>query len=258
MPATCVAWNDASRSIGNRPGATRVRPGKRSRDDHLRRRPLPAALGEARRVGVTGGIQERVRAVDAVVDDADLDPVALRACERLQLGCTDHRRAGVGGEVVADAGIDLLDEAEARQRRELRYRQRDREAVEHDLVAPADSRRRDRAQEPCRRDTLGGGKLGEIAARGSGRHVQPSFAAVRRQPSALRGRKGRERQADDHADAAGGLVPRNAERARPNAGKVQFAEVAVDRDKSRTGGNDPRERRRDRKETHRTAQGSAI
>jgi hypothetical protein len=218
---------------------TRVRPGKRSRDDHLRRRPLKGALGEACRIGVTGGIQERVRAVDAIVDDADLDPVAFCACQRLQLGCTDHRRAGVGCEVVANAGIDLLDEAEPRQRREVRDRQRDREAVEHDLVAPADSRRRDRAHDPCRRDTLSRGELGEVAARGSGRHVQLRFAAVRRQPSALRGRKGGKRQADDHADAAGGLVPWNAERARPDAGKVQLAEAAVDRDKSRTGGNDP-------------------
>ena len=141
MPATCVPWNDASRSIGNRPGRPRVRPGKRARDDHLRRRPLPAALREARRIGETGGIEERVRVVDAVVDDCDLDPVAVRACERLQLVGADHRRARVGRR----GGSGRWDRPSARSAsrasaRQLRRRQRHRQAVEHDLEAPADSR----------------------------------------------------------------------------------------------------------------------
>ena len=238
--------------------ASRVRPGKCPRDDHLRRRPLSAAFREARRVRVTRGIQERVRAVDAVVDYADLDPVALGARERLQLGRTDHGRARVGREVVADAGIDLLHEAEPCQRGKLRHGERDDESVEHHLVAPADSRGRDCADEPGRCDALSCREPGEIAR--AKRRLQRPACACRRPPRALGPARtqGGERQADDDAHPAGCLVPRNRERAGSDAGKVQLAGGAVDRDESRAGGDGRRERRRNRKETHRTAQGCAI
>src|SRR4029450_11103596 len=71
MPATWVAWNEAERTDGKGPPPPRPH--------HLRPRPFPAALRKPGRVGVPDRIQKRIRAVDAVVDDTDLDPVAFRA-----------------------------------------------------------------------------------------------------------------------------------------------------------------------------------
>ena len=51
-----------------------------------------SAARKAGRVAQPVRAQERVRRVDAVVDDADLDPVALRAGERVQLVGADHAR----------------------------------------------------------------------------------------------------------------------------------------------------------------------
>ena len=69
---------------GTRPAGRRARrlrssapaPTNDARDDHLRRRPLRAALREAGRIAEALRVEERVRRVDAVVDDGDLDPLA--------------------------------------------------------------------------------------------------------------------------------------------------------------------------------------
>ena len=114
---------------------------ERARDDHLRRRVGGVALRisgghrEARRR------EERMRLVDAVVDHADLDPVARGRQRRApDLRRADHLRALVERAVVADAPLHL---AHAGDRRDPGHRARGRhdgEAVQHELVAPADPR----------------------------------------------------------------------------------------------------------------------
>src|SRR5439155_17484046 len=104
---------------GQAPGTTGVRAGERPRDDDLRRGPLAGTLRKTGRVRVAGRIQEGVRVVDAVVDDADLDSVASGTRGLAELVGADHRRARVGREVIPDAGIDLPDEAESQQLRQL-------------------------------------------------------------------------------------------------------------------------------------------
>ena len=110
MPATCVPWNDARRSRARRPGAARVRPGER------RARRSPSASSTSRRPSGSPPdtrarrVRRRVRVVDAVVDDADLDPLAVGARGAMQHVCADHRRARVGQRAVPDARVDLRDE----------------------------------------------------------------------------------------------------------------------------------------------------
>src|SRR5690348_13544510 len=81
--------------------------GEGARDDHLRRRPLLAALREAGGIVEAGGAEVGVRLVDAVVDDADLDALAEAARVRPERVGVDHRRALVRVEVVAGAREDL-------------------------------------------------------------------------------------------------------------------------------------------------------
>ena len=59
MPATCVAWKDA-RVDGQPACAALAEPGVGARDDHLRRRPLEAALREPDRVLQPAGLKKRL------------------------------------------------------------------------------------------------------------------------------------------------------------------------------------------------------
>ena len=62
--------------------AARAGAGEPARDDHLRRRPAAGPFGKPGRVREPGRREERVLVVDAVVDDRDLDALALGAGER--------------------------------------------------------------------------------------------------------------------------------------------------------------------------------
>ena len=137
---------------------------------------------------------------------ADLDPVALRAGERLQLGRADHRRARVGGEVVRGRS-DRSSATKPRRASAGSFVTGSEtvEAVEHDLVAPADSRRRDRAQELRRRDALRGRELGEIAPRSGACDVEPAC------------RRSRAESPRPWAAASGGSRRPTITRTRPDA-----------------------------------------
>ena len=76
IPATCVPWNDACGSTCEAGAVVAPCADEGAGDDHLRRRPLRAALGKPARIAVTLGIEEHVGLVDAVVDDGDLHPFA--------------------------------------------------------------------------------------------------------------------------------------------------------------------------------------
>ena len=175
--------------------------GKRARDDHLGCRPLEPALGKPGGIRVARRVQEWIRAVDAVVDDRDLQPVALGPCQRLQLGGADHRCARVGREVVAQRRIDLADEAEPRERGQLRGRQRHGEPVENDLEATTDACLRDRAQQLRCGAVLNGSDAGQVETRGAARDVEllaraePGEAPARAPPREARApaRRSRER-----------------------------------------------------------------
>ena len=86
----------------------RARRRERARDDHLGRRVGRVALRVAGGHREAGRREERMRLVDAVVDHADLDPVA-RGRERRapDLRRADHLRAAVERAVVADALLHL-------------------------------------------------------------------------------------------------------------------------------------------------------
>ena len=238
--------------------ASRVRPWKGACHDHLRGRPFLAAAWEPGRIGEPVRLQKGVRLVDAVVDDPDLDPFAARPGDCVQLVGADHAGAGVGGEVVREARIDLAHERQACEPGQPGHGQRDGEAVEDDLEASADARLWDRSQQLSGRNSLGGGDARDVPPRRGGRDVQLACRPERCEASSVCGGQGRKREADDHTHATVVVVGRNHELAAPHPRHAQVAERAPDRHQRRPGGSRRSERRRDRKETHRTAQGTAI
>ena len=119
---------------------------ERARDDHLGRRPLRAALREAGRIAEAGRVEERVRLVDAFVDDADLDAGSVGAACRPQRVRADQRGALVERERIAEARVDVR-EAELRERRQLFRGELRLEAVEQDAVVPLDLRLGDRPRQ---------------------------------------------------------------------------------------------------------------
>ena len=181
-------------------------PRERPRDDHLRRRVLGLALREAGRVRVAGRVEERVRLVDPVVDDPDLDPLAEPAGRGPELVGVDHAGALVGVEVVADARVDLAHGRNPLERRQLGVRQAHREPVEDDAVALLEPRARDRAADLCGGGGLGLGEPREVGARGGRGEAQLGVPVDRAEAAARRGRERRQVQADNHGDAAGRLL----------------------------------------------------
>ena len=119
IPATCVPWNDACGSTASLRAVVRARADERAGDDHLRRRPLRAALREAGGVAVALRVEERVRLVDAVVDDGDLHPLAAAAAGGCERARADQARAAVERERVAVARVELAREGELRRLRQL-------------------------------------------------------------------------------------------------------------------------------------------
>ena len=82
-----------------------------------------------------------MRLVDAVVDDPDLEAGAVRGERRLgEPARVDRRRVGPGERPVGGAGVDAAHAGQASETGQLGARQRDRQAVRHDPVVPADAR----------------------------------------------------------------------------------------------------------------------
>ena len=82
-------------------------------DDHLRGRVGGLALGVARRHRVAGRREERVRLVDPLVDDRDLDVLAgIGQARPPQRRRADLLRAAVELRAIADARVDAVDARE--------------------------------------------------------------------------------------------------------------------------------------------------
>ncbi len=118
-----------SRDVGSMEGGLRVerQPGlvvradadEGARHDHLRRRPLPPALREPRRVAEALRREESVRRIDAVVDDRDLHSFAARSAQAARGPGADQTRTAVEREGVAVARVELARKREFRRPRQL-------------------------------------------------------------------------------------------------------------------------------------------
>jgi hypothetical protein len=101
--------------------------------------------------------------VDAVVDDADLDPVSrggeLRAPERRS---TDESRRGRAERVVGDARVDTRDAVHVLERRELTLGDHEREPVDDEGIAALDREPVDLVEEPRGNHPLGNSELTAI------------------------------------------------------------------------------------------------
>src|SRR4029453_19625568 len=80
----------------------RARAWEGARDDPLRCCEPGLTAGKAAWIAEPSRAEERVRLVDTVVDDADLDAVAAVTCRRPHLVGADDRRALVSVERVTD------------------------------------------------------------------------------------------------------------------------------------------------------------
>src|SRR5690349_1012758 len=223
-----------------------ARARERARNDHLRRRELRLAPGEPGRIAETRRAEERVRLVDAVVDDADLDPVAAVTGRRPHLVGADDRRALVGIERVADARIDPGHRVEPRQRRQFARRQRDREAVENDPVAIRDAGRGDRTLELGRGSALCAGEARQIHARARVVDVQPRGPGRAEEVPVVGGER-RQAQIDEHRQAPVGVDSGDLERPSAHARQAELAVTAADRLEVRGGGRRENQRRSEQK-----------
>src|SRR5262249_58266398 len=95
--------------------------------------------------GEAGRGEEGARLVDAAVDDRDLHPAAVGPGCGAQGSCADHRRAAVEVELVAEAGVDGLHEAEPYESGQTAGGKRHGEPVEQDPVVPGNARLGDRS-----------------------------------------------------------------------------------------------------------------
>ena len=118
----------------------RARGCEDTRDDHLRGGERALTLGEALRHRVARRVEERVRRVDARVDDPDLDALARRVERCAPQGtCADLLGRRRELRLVASGREDVPHARERAQVRHLALRQRHGEPVRHQPVAPADS-----------------------------------------------------------------------------------------------------------------------
>ncbi len=187
-------------------GQSRVLPARRrghecARDDHLRRREGGVALREPGRVRVSGRVEERMSLVDAVVEDRDLDPVAVaRERGRRGGGKPAGRTGGVEGRRVARPADDPCD---ARHRGELSQAllgKRDREAVEHDPVPPADVRAGNCPLDPPGERVLLGRERPQVVDAGRAAEAEPPVLGRGAQRAALGDRLGERRRLHRHHD----------------------------------------------------------
>ena len=197
-------------------------------DDHLRRRPLLAALGESRRIGEAGRVEEAVGRVDPVVDDRDLHPLAAAAARRGERARADQTRAAVERERVPVARIQLLREREPGGARELGRRQLDRQPVQQDGVAPSNGCFRDGALQGRGRRALRALQLGDVGPRRPARRAQPPGGAA----PGERARVGRERRVgerEDDLDPAGAVTVGNGDRPGPDPRQLHLSVATLDR-----------------------------
>ena len=133
-----------------------ARSRERARDDHLRRRVLGLSLREAGRIGEAGRVEERMRLVDPVVDDPDLQALARRGERR----APEIRRADQPGRAVEQRPVrEARPDCRARECAEpdeLRARDDDGEAVQDDREAARDLCAGDRGLDPCLQRALRG------------------------------------------------------------------------------------------------------
>ena len=171
---------------------------ERPRDDHLRRRECRVPLRIARRVLVAGGVEERVRLVDALVDDPDLHPLTrVRERRPPDDGRADQLRRAIEARAVGRARPDTRDAGNAGEPRHRSARHHDCEAVQSDAVAPVDVRAGDRLRDAARDDRLLAIELLEVADRRRRRELQPP--AARRERGERRGRSPRHPRARERA-----------------------------------------------------------
>jgi hypothetical protein len=105
---------------------------------------------------------------------------------------------------------------------------------------------------------LGGADAGQVQPGGAARDIELLAWAEPGEAPAGRNREGREPKADDHANAAARLVSRNRQRPGADPRHGAIAEGALDVKERRARRAHRRERYRNGKETHETAQGSPI
>ena len=213
-----------------------ARPGESARHDHLARRPDASALREAGGIREAGRAEVRVRHVDAVVDDTDLDPLAEAAGVRPERVGVDHRRALVRVEVVAQARIDLAHSGDLEELRQVAVGQAHREAVEDQLVAMEDPRLRDRVPDLPGRGRLGPLEPCEVGLRGRARRVELAARPERLQAGAVARCERREAKPDEHGHASGGMAGRNPDHAVAEPRKRYFAALRQP-DRAEPGGS---------------------
>ena len=174
---------------------------ERTRGDHFRRREAPLPLREPRRIAVARRAEERVRLVDAVVDDADLHAVAGRRQGRAapELVGADDRRASIERHAVAPSHVHAFDPLDAGELRDVAGCEGDGEAVQHDRVAPPDLRGGDSGANAPLDGLLRRSHVGEIRAARRRVEVEPPRLHRRRQHAArLDGARERRRFERDH------------------------------------------------------------
>ena len=199
-----------------------------ARDDHLRRRPLGAALRVAGRVAEALRVEERALGIDPVVDDGDLHPLTGAAARCGERAGADQSRAAVERERVAVARVELSGERELRRPRELRGRQLDRHAVEQDRVVAVDRRFRDRALQRRGGGALRALELGHVRLRGEARRVQPPRGAAAGERARVRGQR-RIGERQDHRDPPAAVSVGNRDRPGAHAGDFDLAVSPLDR-----------------------------
>lgn len=123
--------------------------------DHLRGRERPLTLREPRRHREPGSPEERVRLIQAVVDDADLQALPgggeVGPPERRR---PDQARAAVEQSAVPQARIDVSDARERREPLNLISPDDYSQAVQDDPVAPPHLGARERDLDPARESAL--------------------------------------------------------------------------------------------------------
>ena len=257
IPATCVPWNDARGSTARRPGSPEPGPGNARATITFGVVHRVPPFGKPGGIGVAGRVEEHVRLVDPVVDDADLDPLAARAAAggRPEGVGLDQLRAVVEREPVADARVDLGREALADECGELRRGQVDGEAVEDDPEAAVHARIRDRAAELRHRSLLRAREAGEVRARRGARDVELARTASGLQRASRPLRERGLSQADDHGDPAARVSLGDDDRPGADARELDLAGAPVDRAEVGRSGDGDDERRDDEERNSQAAQG---
>ena len=256
MPATCVPWNDESGSTASRPAAPAFGPG------NTRATITFGVVHFVEPRGKPGGyekparIEERVRLVDAVVDDGDLHPGAVGAA--LLLGARRRRSRRASGRRRActrRSGRPRRSSAAGRARAASR--------PGSDTVSPSSTtwkRRPTRASGIARRSSAVSCCCACTTRRRYARELAVSTLETpagsgRAEPSAGVLRERRQREPRDHANPARGARAREA-RPRGRAGCERSPKLRWTGSELRRGRQRGDERRAAGEKRNDAAQGS--